>query len=78
MKSMPEKRLYKRSYTRKKEKGRLNVIEIEYIGISTVLFVCKNRTKKNHDSVNRPLIGIQALLTKRGEGPASAYQIIRG
>ena len=67
-----------REYSRKKEKGRLNVIEIEYIGISTVLFVCKNRTKKNHDSVNRPLIGIQALLTNRGEGPASAYQIIRG
>lgn len=30
----------------------------------------------NHDSVNRPLIGIQALLTNRGEGPA--YQAIRG
>ena len=29
----------------------LNVTKIEYIGISIVLFFCKNRSQKNHDSV---------------------------
>lgn len=57
---VPSRKKVQEAIYNKKRKGRLHVIEIEYIGISTVLFVCKKRTQKNHDSVNRPLIGIQA------------------
>ncbi len=42
---MPEKKTVQEVIYKKKEKL-LNVTDIEYLGISTVLFICKNKTQK--------------------------------